>query len=169
MLIRLPRHLPTLHALLADLGYPKPAELAEALDVHPRTVRRWMLAGEAPRPVLLALFWVSRWGQSAMECDIYNDVMLRLGIARSLAEESERLAGRMAHLAGIADFGSANDPMPVVMAADPMRQRLKAFLEKAAPAPGSTADRRGEPTESPGSASGSDTEETQQLRAMRRG
>ena len=69
MLNRLPRQMPPLDVMLADIGNPTTREVARALDVTERTVRRWLSHGTAPRPVMLALFWVTSWGLSATDCE----------------------------------------------------------------------------------------------------
>lgn len=68
MLHHIPRHLPPLSTMLDDIGRPSDLDLSRRLGVHPRTVRRWRRADAAPRPVLLALFWVTRWGVDAVDC-----------------------------------------------------------------------------------------------------
>ena len=115
---------------------------------------------------MLALFWVTRWGQSAVDCEAYNQVSLRLAIARCLADENEALAGRVNRMAGIADFGSANDPAPGITGVDKARLALKAFLQEPAQTP-NTAPGEAGPTEQ--SSSGSIAEETQQPRGLQRG
>lgn len=69
MLNRLPKTLPSFAELVADLGHPKAEALAKSLDVSPSTVRRWRRE-QAPRTAILALWWLSRWGQSAWTCEM---------------------------------------------------------------------------------------------------
>jgi hypothetical protein len=76
MLNRLPKNLPTLADLLADLGNPTPESVAKALGVSASTVRRWKRT-TAPRTALLALWWLSRWGQSAWDCEMHQRQALR--------------------------------------------------------------------------------------------
>lgn len=159
MLNRIPRVVPPLNTLLADLGNPSRKTLAKVLDVHWRTVQRWTSADKAPRAVMLALFWMTRWGRSALECEALNETNFRLAIARNAMEENQKLGERIDHLSSIADFGSANDPAQSVAAADPVRKTLKAFL--ASPPHGTsgsaqTSDLAAPPTSSAG------TEEPQQ-------
>lgn len=66
-----PAKLPHLHTILDDLGLPD-KQVAHFLDVTPKTVDRWRKAGQAPRPVMLALYWETRWGQSAAYTDAVN-------------------------------------------------------------------------------------------------
>ncbi len=48
------------------------ADLAKFLDISPRTLGNYRSKGQAPRVVMLALFWESAWGQSAANCDAVN-------------------------------------------------------------------------------------------------
>ena len=48
------------------------ADLAKFLDISPRTLGNYRSKGQAPRVVMLALFWESTWGQSAANCDAVN-------------------------------------------------------------------------------------------------
>jgi hypothetical protein len=48
------------------------ADLAKFLDISPRTLGSYRSKGQAPRVVMLALFWESTWGQSAANCDAVN-------------------------------------------------------------------------------------------------
>ena len=114
MLNRLPRHMPPLWLMLDDIGQPSPAELARALGVTERTVSRWLKAGQAPHAAMLALFWITRWGQSVVNADAQNQAVTSAGLARSRMEQIEALKGQLQRLGRIAQFGSANDPAPDV-------------------------------------------------------
>lgn len=57
-LARLPRYLPSLAQVLNDLGNPTTEAIAQALGVSVVSVRRWKRT-QAPRPALLALWWLS--------------------------------------------------------------------------------------------------------------
>lgn len=166
VLIRMPRHLPPLRALLADLGSPTAKAIGEALGVNQRTVKRWLAADVAPRPAMLALFWLSRWGRSQLQCEALNETNLKLEIARCLADESQALAGQIDRLTCIADFGSANDPAPEVIAADTTRMALKAFLEE--PTQNTPAAEQDSGQSGPSTA-GATAEETQHPRGLRHG
>ena len=110
MLNRLPVMILPLQTLLDDIGNPKPRELARALGVTERDIAQWLKADEAPRPVMLALFWLTRWGQSAVDCEAHNLAVLHRGIAESLRTEVATLNRKLVNLGRIADFGAANDP-----------------------------------------------------------
>lgn len=90
MLNRLPQHTGQLADLLPDLGNPSATELARALGVSRRTVERWKRQS-APRTALLALWWLSREGHSAWDCEMANRTALALGLRDALWREITRL------------------------------------------------------------------------------
>jgi predicted DNA-binding transcriptional regulator AlpA len=115
MLCLIPESIPPLPLLLDDIGCSssrKVKDLAKALSVSEATVRRWRKQRTAPRPVMLALFWLTRWGQSAVDCHAHNDAVMHAGMARALKAEVEGLKVQLAKLGSLGDFGSANDPVP---------------------------------------------------------
>jgi len=83
MLNRLPKFAGNLPDLLADIGNPKPAAIAKALDVSERTVQRWMRTG-APRTALLSLWWLSREGHSVWDAEMFNRTQLALATNKAL-------------------------------------------------------------------------------------
>lgn len=109
----LPRHTPQLDMMLDDIGAPGAAELAKALGVSPRTAARWQKTGEAPRAVMLALYYVTRWGRSDVHCQAHNDARQQAALAFCLKTELDKANARLASLGQIGDFGSANDPLPM--------------------------------------------------------
>ncbi|WP_374675568.1 hypothetical protein [Ideonella sp.] len=96
--------------MLEDLGNPTAQQLARALGVTTRTVQRWHALGEAPRPAMLALFWLTRWGRSQVHCDAVNDAAVQAGLAKALQRQVDELRRQVEHLRRIGDFGAANDP-----------------------------------------------------------
>lgn len=48
------------------------AEIAKFLEITPQTLRKYRQKGQAPRLVMLALFWETIWGQSAANCEAVN-------------------------------------------------------------------------------------------------
>ncbi len=117
MLRRLPRHVPSLELMLADIGNPAPQHLAKAMKVSERTAQRWLAEEQVPHAVTLALFWITRWGASAADANAYNDAMRYAEEAGVLRRRLEALESQLAQVEQIADFGSANDPTPSVAAA----------------------------------------------------
>jgi len=79
MLCKLPKHTPPLGVMLADLGNPHPHELARALHVGERTVRRWLAINQAPRPALLSVFWLN--------VDLYNTMRVHAATADALRRQ----------------------------------------------------------------------------------
>ena len=97
-----PAKLPHLHTILDNIGLPD-NQVAHFLGVSPNSVKRWRKLGQAPRPVMLALFWESAWGRSTANCDAVNwgrlqfqeNVMLKRKLA-SLQRKIERLEAALA-------------------------------------------------------------------------
>lgn len=114
MLLRLPATVPPLPKMLDDLGGPDAEALAEALHVHPSSARRWVREEQAPHAVMLALFWLTRWGVSLVDANAHNDAINSARIAVLKGAESDVLRQQLAHVEQLADFGSANDPLPLV-------------------------------------------------------
>lgn len=84
MLNRIPRSMPSLSTMLDDLGRPTPAALARALRVSVSTARRWISDDDAPFAVLATIFWVTRWGISAVDAEAYNSAVMHAGLAAQL-------------------------------------------------------------------------------------
>jgi len=94
MLHHIPRTLPSLGDMLADLGRPHPYSLGQALGVDERTARRWIKQGHAPRAAMLALFWVTSWGSSALDASAHNRAMAWRGLAQAQGRELARVQAR---------------------------------------------------------------------------
>lgn len=105
-----PRAVPALSQLLPDLGNPSPREIARFLDVTERTVFSWKAQDRAPRAALLALFWESSYGLSALDAELHNTAMVHKNHADALARHVVNLECRIARLEKIGDFGCANVP-----------------------------------------------------------
>lgn len=119
MLHTMPRQLPALSTMLDDLEHPPTATLARWLGVSPRTAARWVAADDAPRPVLLALFWCTRWGRSEIECAAVNDAARLASLADAMAAQVVALQRELARVVAAGDFGSANAPTVRPLAAGP--------------------------------------------------
>jgi predicted DNA-binding transcriptional regulator AlpA len=107
-----PKALPVWQALLADLGDPHPAKLARILGLGARTIYRYNRERQAPRHVCLAIFWLTRWGRSEIECAAVNDCQLAVAYANALESEVHQLRAQLAHVLALSDTGAANDPLP---------------------------------------------------------
>lgn len=88
---KLPKHTPPLGVMLEALGRPHPRELARALGSGERTVRRWISENDAPRPVLLSLFWLTHWGAQWLDADAHNLLLHHMRAAELATKEAERL------------------------------------------------------------------------------
>lgn len=111
MLNRIPKQLPSLGQMLADIGNPSAAELARALGVSDRTTRGWIAANSAPRPACIAIFWLTTWGRSAIDAEAVNLMQMHAAMATAYRAEAETLRAQMAEVLACADFGSANSPV----------------------------------------------------------
>lgn len=89
----------------------KPDQLARHLAVSTRTLERYSAAGDAPRAVMLALFWETRWGISQADTDAANQATRFYALAQSLKRENEQLRADLQKLQQAADFGCANAPL----------------------------------------------------------
>lgn len=108
---RLPRHLPPVDLLLADLEHPTGADLAAALGVSRRSVWRWQQAEEWPRCEHLALYFASRYGWSLVDSEARHAVQLARGLADALRRERDQLAAQLDQVQQLADTGAANAPV----------------------------------------------------------
>lgn len=104
-----PRQLPPLSLMLDEIGARDKA-LAQHLDVNERTLRRWRADDQAPRTVLLALFYETRWGRSAVNARAENDARMFAGLARCYERQMHTLEARVSRLEAIGDFAAANAP-----------------------------------------------------------
>ena len=102
--------LPSWQQLLDELGQPSARRIARVLGVGPRTVYRWNATGRAPRVACLAVFWLTRWGRSAIDAQAVNDARTAVGYADSLRRELLHAERTIAHLKAIGRFDTANEP-----------------------------------------------------------
>src|SRR5687768_16254550 len=100
--------MPSLLQLRDDLWTRDPARIADHLGITERTLRRYVADGQAPRAVLLALFWETRWGVETINCEALNDAIRARGMASALEQRVALLSGRIARLEALGDFGAAN-------------------------------------------------------------
>ncbi len=71
------------------------AQVARHIGVHERTLARYEAAQGAPRAVMLALFWESRWGRSAADAEAARAADVHRGHAQALANENAALRRRI--------------------------------------------------------------------------
>lgn len=112
-MFRAPWQLPPLSLLIDDLPTRSIQQLARHLGISERTLKRYQEQDQAPRLVMLALFWESRWGQSVLDCEIFNRDRVQRGLIESLQTEGQQLretVARMAQMLAEGGHGAANDP-----------------------------------------------------------
>lgn len=107
----LPSWVPIWQLILEDLGDPPAARVARALNLSVRTVRRYNRAGSAPKSVCLALFWLTRWGRSAVHTQATNDAIVACGYVDALRRQVAQLQLQLDHVLRRSDVGSANAPL----------------------------------------------------------
>jgi hypothetical protein len=92
-----PSGLPPLTWLLHDQQANRP-QVARHLGLSTRTLERYEAAQGAPRAVMLALFWESRWGRSAADAEAATAADVHRGHAAALGRENAALRRRIARL-----------------------------------------------------------------------
>jgi len=112
-----PPSLPVWHAILEDLAHPPARRVARVLGISMRTVYRYNQTGYAPRVACLALFWLTRWGRSAVHTQATNDAIMAVGLVRGLERRIGELTTQVGHLQRLGGYGSANAPL---VHADPL-------------------------------------------------
>lgn len=107
-----PAGLPSFATMLQDLP-ATPRQLAQHLDITPRTMQRYQATGEAPRVVMLAMFWETRWGRSAADCEAANWAALHYRAAMIERRQNVALRRQLARLeqALAESHGAANSPI----------------------------------------------------------
>ena len=89
--------LPDLATMLADLP-ATPQQIAHHLGVSLATLERYRRANEAPRAVMLALFWETRWGRSAADCEAANYGALMYQAGQAARKENAALRRQLDQL-----------------------------------------------------------------------
>lgn len=108
-----PAKLPHLHTIIQNLGQPVDA-LAKFLDISPQTMLRYIREGQAPRPVMLALYWETDWGRSAVACDAVNWGRMQYMQAMTLERKVRELQSEIQKLRALLEkqtAGAANAPL----------------------------------------------------------
>lgn len=86
--------LPPFLFMLQD--YPWGADhLARHLGISSRTMARYVATQQAPRAVMLALFWETRWGVSVIDAEAANAAQVHRQHAQSLTRENAALKRRI--------------------------------------------------------------------------
>ncbi len=110
-MFKAPSQLPPLSVLLDDLPTRCRRQLARHLGIAERTLKRYQEQDQAPRLVMLALFWESRWGQSVIDCEVFNRDQLQRGHVEALQRQVQGLQRIIERLSAMGGHGAANDPL----------------------------------------------------------
>lgn len=105
--------LPSLAILLADLPADHGA-IARHLGITLSTLQKYLRAGQAPRPIMLALFWESRWGRSAADVEAANWGAVHYRLAAGMERQNAALLRTIRILEGElaqSGAGAANGPV----------------------------------------------------------
>lgn len=108
-----PAQIPHLQTMLDNIGR-NDADLAKFLNISASTLRKYRLKGQAPRSVMLALFWETVWGQSAANCHAVNNARLNFTknvmLQRQILQMQKQIDRLQAELDKSAT-GAANSPV----------------------------------------------------------
>lgn len=93
-MFRAPSHagLPALSTLLDDLP-ANDRQIAKHLGLQPSTLATYRRNDCAPRAVMLALFWETRWGRSVADTEAHNYGVVNAGMAKAAQDHNRRMAG----------------------------------------------------------------------------
>ena len=100
-MFRSPSHagFPGLQTMLDDLRFhATPRQIAAHLGIKESTLKSYRRAGQAPRTIMLSLFWETRWGRSAADTEAANWGALHYQGHQLARRELERLSGVVARL-----------------------------------------------------------------------
>lgn len=109
-------NLPHLHTLLNDI-HGDIDQIARHLGISAATLRKYRDQGQAPRSVMLALFWESTWGRMTADAVAFNHAAAHAALAESLKRQNKRLIAQIEQLeAELAqnDGHAANAPIFMV-------------------------------------------------------
>ena len=99
--------------MLDDIGATDD-QIAKFLDLAPRTIRKYRRDGQAPRAVMLALFWETSWGENWRQTRAENGTMLAKMEVQLLKHRNTRLVKQILTMeAALKDQkkGAANSPL----------------------------------------------------------
>lgn len=107
-----PASLPGFNQVMQDLPASQ-RQIARHLDITERTLQRYAATDSAPRAVVLALFWETRWGREAADGEAAAWAALQYQRAEASARQVAALGRQMDLLeAALADGrGAANSPI----------------------------------------------------------
>ena len=82
---------------------------AKILDVTERTIWRWLAEGKVPKAAVLALFWESHYGQSLIETDQRNEIVILRTRIKMLEDQFIRAKDVITGMR-LLNYGTANEP-----------------------------------------------------------
>lgn len=85
-------------ATLLDAIPATPTQIARHLGIAESTLQRYRQQDRAPRAVMLALFWESRWGRQWAYAEAEYAATLHAGLARALEAKNRRLIEQIGRL-----------------------------------------------------------------------
>lgn len=106
-----PKAIPLWDMILEDLGNPSVDRICKTLGVSRSTVYRWKAAQEAPKCAALALFWLTKWGQSHVNAQAVNDAAIACNYVEVLQAEVKTLRAELDQVLRISSTGAANAPL----------------------------------------------------------
>lgn len=89
--------LPPFSLMLKDLPAP-PEVTARHLGIGARTIEQYAKHDTAPRSVMLAVFWETRWGRSAADVEAANWGAMYYRLAMALERENKVLKQQLSQL-----------------------------------------------------------------------
>jgi hypothetical protein len=105
---KMPRSVPPFSVMLDNLGNPPADMMAKRLGVSVGTMRRYIKSDNPPLTVLLAVYWLTTWGHSEVDCEAVNTSRLHVGLYECAVREIRTLQTRIAYLERVGHFGCAN-------------------------------------------------------------
>lgn len=108
ILFRAPRsaNLPHILTMLNSIG--SDSAVAKHLGLTLGTVKKYRKQGQAPRTVMLSLFWETPWGISAIDSQVQNEARLSYTSALVLRRENEALRSQIAALESLLAEGKGH-------------------------------------------------------------
>lgn len=90
-----------------ELGGPK--RVSKKLNVTERTVWRWIAEDSVPKMAVLALYWETQYGQSLIETDQRNEIVLLRTRIKMLEDQFIRAKDVITGMR-LLNYGTANEP-----------------------------------------------------------
>lgn len=113
--------LPPFSLMLRDLP-TTPTQAARHLGLTPRTIEAYAKHDNAPRAVMLAVFWETRWGRSAADVEAANWGATYYRHAMALERENAALRRQMAEIESAMAAGDPAANAPFITAGSLARQ-----------------------------------------------